>query len=93
MKVRGRNGKWFGTGNRGAVGEVRIVVVFKFGPRVGECGDHVSIWGKDGNRSGRGSVNGKKGAIGGELAADFFFLDVEETSDVFNHLLVGKRHF
>jgi len=34
MEVRGRNGKWFGTGNRRTVGKVGLVVVFKFCPRV-----------------------------------------------------------
>ena len=29
MKVRGRNGKWFGTGNGGTVGEVGLVIVLK----------------------------------------------------------------
>jgi len=38
-------------------------------------------------------VNGKKGVDGRELAADFFFLDVEEASDVLNHLLVGESQF
>ena len=30
--------------------------------------------------------------IGGELAADFFFLNVEKASDVLNHLLMGPSH-
>ena len=93
MKVRGRNGKWLGTGDRGTIGETGVIVVFKFGPGVGECGDHVSIWGENGNRCRRRSVNGEEGAIGGELVANFFFFNVEETSDVFDHLLMGESHF
>ena len=93
MKMRGRNGKWLGAGDRGAVREVRVIVVFKFGPGIGEYRDHVSTRGKNGNRSRRGSVNREKQAIGRELAADFFFLDVKEACNVLNHLFVGKSHF
>ena len=93
MKMRGRTGKWLGAGDWGTVRKAGVVVVFKFGPGVRECGDYVNIRGKNGNRSWRGSVDGKEGAIGGELAANFFFLNVEEASNVFDHLLVGKGHF
>ena len=93
MKMRGRNGKWLGAGDWGTVREAGVVVVFKFGSGVGECRDHVSIWGQNSNRSWRGSVDGKERAIGGELAADFFFLNIEEASNVFDHLFVGKGHF
>ena len=92
MKMRGRNGKWLRTGNGRAVWEVRVLVVFEFGPRVGECRDHISVRGKDSNRSRRGSVNGKEGAIGGELMANFFFFNVEKASDMFDHLLVRECH-
>ena len=92
MEVRGRNRKWFGTGSWGAIGKVRVVVVFEFSSRVGEHGKHVSIGSEDGDWSRRGSVDRKEGAIRGELAADFFFLNVEETSNVFYHLFVGKSH-
>jgi len=34
MEMRGRNGKWFRTGNRGAVWVVRINVVSQFGPGI-----------------------------------------------------------
>ena len=93
MKGWGRNGKWFGTGNWWTVRAVRVVVLFKFGSRVGEYGNHVSVWGEDGSRSWWGSVNGEERAIGRELAANFFFFYVKKTSDVFNHLLVGESHF
>ena len=61
--------------------------------RCAEVGHHERVGGKNGSRSGRGSVNGKEGANCGELAANFFFLNVEETSDVLNHLLMGKGQF
>jgi len=51
---------------------------------------HKCLWGKNRGRSGRGSVNRKEGVNHEELAADFFFLNVEETSDVLNHLLMGE---
>ena len=47
---------------------------------------------EDRSRNGRGSVNGKEGANSGELAVDFFFLNVEETSDVLDHLFMGVSH-
>jgi len=34
MEMRGRNGKWFRTGNGRTVGVIGLVVVFKFRPRV-----------------------------------------------------------
>ena len=93
MEVRGRNGKWFGTGSWGAIGKIGIVVVLEFGPWIGKCRDHRGVRGEDSDGSGGRSVNWKEGAVGRELAADFFFLNVEEASNVFDHLLVGKGHF
>ena len=91
MEVWGRNRKWLGAGDRRTVGVVRFGVVFKLGSGVGKCrGRHICVRGKHGSGSRRGSVNGKEGMDSGELAADFLFLNVEETSDVLNHLLVGK---
>ena len=103
MEVRGRNRKWLR-----AVGKVGVIVLFKFCARVGECGRegdtlvvvsvvelvayHKRLRCQYGGRSRRRSVDGKKGADSGELAADFFFLDVEKTSDVLNHLFVGVSH-
>ena len=37
MKVRGRNRKWFRTGNGGTIGKVGFVVVFELHTRIGEC--------------------------------------------------------
>jgi len=51
---------------------------------------HERVGGKNGSRNGRGPVNGEERADGRELTADFFFLDVEEAGNVFDHLLVGK---
>jgi len=51
---------------------------------------HECVQGENRSRNGRGSVNGKEGADSRELAADFFFLDVEEASNVLDHLFVGK---
>ena len=90
--MRGRNRKWLGTGSWGTVGEVQVIVVFELSSRVGECRDHSSVGSENSNRSQRGSVNRKERAVGGKLAANFFFLNVEETSNVFDHLLMGKRH-
>ena len=53
---------------------------------------HKRIGGENRSRSGRGSVNGKEGVDCRELVADFFFLNVEKASNVFNHLLMGKSH-
>jgi len=58
--------------------------------RCAEMGHHEHVGGEDRSRSGRGLVNREKGANGGELAADFLFLNIEETSDVLDHLLVGE---
>ena len=106
MKVRGRNGKWLGTGDQRAVREVGLVILFKLHARVGECGgkgnavividvdelgaQHERIGSEDRGRNRRGSVNRKKGADSGKLVADFFFLNIEELSDVLNHLLMGE---
>ena len=35
-------------------------------------------------------IDGKKGVDCGELTTNFFFLDVEESSDVYDHLLMGE---
>ena len=85
--MRGRNGKWFRAG-RGTIGIGRVNDVCEFVPRIErECV-------RDGDVTvRRGGVNRKKGAIGGELAADFIFFDIEETGDVFDHLLMGQSHF
>ena len=112
MKVRGRNGKWLGTGNRGVVWVIGVNMVCQFGPgialvgggmdvfvilniieRRAQVGHHECIRSEDRSRSGRGLVNRKEGTNGGELAVDFFFLNVEETSDVLNHLLMGECQF
>ena len=92
MEMRGRNGKWLRAGSQGTVGEARVIVMFKFSPRVEKCGDHCGIGSKDMSRSGRRSIDGKEGVIGGKLAANFFFLDVEEMSNMLDHLLVGESH-
>ena len=57
--------------------------------RHAKVGHHECIGSEHGGRSGRGPVNRKERACGRELTADFFFLNVKETSDVLDHLLVG----
>ena len=51
---------------------------------------HDHIGGENRGRSGRGSVNGEEGAYSRELAANFFFLNVEEASNMLDHLFVGQ---
>ena len=58
-----------------------------------QVGHHKRVGSEDRSRNRRGLVNGKEGMNGGELAADFFFLNIEETSDMLNHLLVGECQF
>ena len=109
MKVRGRNRKWLGAGNRRTVRVGWVNIVRKFCPRIhggwrgmdafividvierhAKVGHHKCVGGKNRGRNRRGSVDGKEGADCGELVADFFFLDIEESSDVFNHLFVRE---
>jgi len=109
MEMRGRNGKWFGAGNRGTVWVVGVDIVFQFSPRVSQVGrgvdafvvinviegctqvsHHKCVGGENRGRSRRRSVNGEKGADCGEVTADFFFLDIEEASNVLNHLFVRE---
>ena len=54
---------------------------------------HEHVRGENRSGSGRGSVNGKEGVDCGELAANFFFLNVEEVGDVMDHLFVRESHF
>ena len=91
MEIRGRNGKWFWAGSGRAIRKVGVIVVFKFSPRVGKYGDHRCVRGEDIDRSGQGSVNGKERAVSGELVANFF-LNIEETSDMLDHLFMGESH-
>ena len=53
---------------------------------------HKCIGGENRSRSGRGPVNGKKGADCGELAVDFFLFNIEKASNMLNHLFVGESH-
>ena len=53
---------------------------------------HKCVGGENGGRSRRGSIDGKEGMNSRELASDFLFLDVEEASDVLNHLFMGECH-
>ena len=111
MAMRGRNGKWLGTGNGGTVGKGWVIVLFEFCPRVEECrrgvttfvviniielcahvSQHECVWSKDRSRSGRGPVNGKKGADCGELAVDFFLFNIEKASNMLNYLFIGESH-
>jgi len=58
--------------------------------RHAQMGHHECVGGENGGRSRRGSIDGKERANCGELAADFFFLNVEEAGDVLDHLFMGK---
>jgi len=69
---------------------VNAFIVIDVVKHCAEVGHHEHVRGENRSRSGRGSVNGKEGANCGELAANFFFLNVEETSDVLDHLLVRE---
>ena len=109
MKVRGSNGKWLWAGNWRTVGEIGLVVMLKFHTGIGEHGrkgnalividvvelsaQHECVGGKYSSGSRRGSVNRKEGVDGRELVMDFFFLNVEEASNVLDHLFVGEGHF
>ena len=66
-----------------------VIVIIK---HRAEVGHHECIRGKNRGRNRRGSVDGKEGANSRELAADFFFLDVEKASNVLDHLFVGESH-
>jgi len=54
---------------------------------------HKRVGGENRGRNERGSINGKEGVDSRELAADFFFLNVEEAGNMLNHLLVGECQF
>ena len=82
----------FGAGVSQVGRGVDTFIVIDIVERCAEVSHHERVRGKNRSRSGRGSVNGKEGVNSGELAVDFFFLDVEEVSDVLNHLLVRKSH-
>jgi len=106
MEVRGRNGKWLGTGCRGAVQVVGVDIISQFSPGIAQvqggvnafvvidvidcCAHYKGVRGKNSSGSGRRPVNGEERANSGELAADFFFLNVEEARDVLNYLLIGE---
>jgi len=107
MEMRGRNRKWLGTVwvvgvdvvfkfgarvsqiGRGVDAFIVIDII--------ECHTWISchqrVRSENGGRNGRGCVNGEKGMDCGELMADFFFLDIEEASDVLDHLLMRESHF
>ena len=92
MEMRGRNRKWLGTGNGGTVRKVGLVVVFEFSAWVEEhWRGHISVGSEYGCGNRRRSVDGEKGSSSGKLMADFLFLNVEEMSDVLDHLLMGER--
>jgi len=112
MEVRGRNGKWLGTRNRGVVQVVGVSVVGQFRPGVTQVGGgmnafvvvdvieyraqmnhHEYVRGENRSRSGGRSIDREEGVDCRELAADFFFLNVEEVSDVLDHLFVGECQF
>jgi len=57
-----------------------------------QLGHHKHVGGKNGGRNGRGSIDGKEGVDSRELVADFFFFDIEETSDMLDHLFMGESH-
>jgi len=71
---------------------VDAFVVIDVIERCAQVSHHECVGGENRGRNGRGSVNWKEGVDCRELLADFFFLDVEEVSDVLNHLLVRKSH-
>jgi len=68
-------------------------VIINVVKRRAEVGHHKCVRGENRGRSGRGLVNGKEGANCGKLAANFFFLNIEEAGNVLNHLLVRECQF
>ena len=68
-------------------------VVVNIIERRAEVSHHKCVRGENRGWNRRGSVNREKGADYGELAMDFFFLDIEKTSDMLDHLLMGESHF
>jgi len=54
---------------------------------------HECVRSENGSRSGRGSIDGEKRTDCRELAADFFFLNVEKASDMLDHLFMGECQF
>ena len=61
--------------------------------RRAQVGHHDRIRSENRGRHRRGSIDRKEGVDSGELVADFFFLYIEEASDVLNHLLMGESQF
>ena len=55
-----------------------------------QMGQHKRVGGENRGRNWRASIDGKERADSRELVANFFFLDVEEASNVLDHLLMGK---
>ena len=60
--------------------------------RRAQVSHHERVGGENGSRNGGRSIDWEEGADCGELAMDFLFLDIEETSDVFDHLFMGESH-
>jgi len=71
-------------------GGVDTFVVINVVERRTQVSHHGCVRSKYRGRSRRGSVNGKEGVDSRELAVDFFFLDIEEVGNVFDHLFVRK---
>jgi len=61
--------------------------------RCARVSHHKCVGGENRGRNGRGPVNREERANSGELVADFFFLNVEEVGDVFDHLFMGESQF
>jgi len=61
--------------------------------RHAEMGHHECVRGENRGRNGRGLVNRKEGVDCGELAANFFFFDIEKLGDVYDHLFMGEGQF
>ena len=69
---------------------MNALVVIDVVERRAQVGHHDCIGSEDRGRYRRGPIDGKEGVDCRELTADFFFLDVEELSNVYNHLLMGE---
>jgi len=72
---------------------MNVFIVINVVERCAQMSHHEHVGGENGGRNGRASIDGKEGMDSRELAADFFFLNVKEASDVLNHLFVGECQF
>jgi len=74
-------------------GGVNAFVVVDIIERCAQMSHHERVGGENGSRSGGRSIDREERVDYRELVVDFFFLNVEEASDVLDHLFVGECQF